>query len=197
MNRFVRPAAVAFGAGLLAAALATATSTGASAQATAKQAAPAKEAAPATPVIKQMALTEQQIQGVLDAHKEIDAIAAKMPDDPKKKPDPKLVAQLEDTAKKYGFASSAEYNDVVENISLVLAGMDPKSKTYVGSEALLKTQIAAVEADTKLAAKDKKAALDDLNEALKITDPPIENKGNTELVTKYYDKLSDALEEDE
>ena len=41
--------------------------------------------------------------------------------------------------------------------------------------------------------KDKKEALADLNEALKSPAPPIENKGNIDLVAKYYDKLADAL----
>jgi hypothetical protein len=44
-------------------------------------------------------------------------------------------------------------------------------------------------------AKDKKEALADLNDALKSPGPAIENKGNIDLVTKYYDKLADALGE--
>ena len=39
--------------------------------------------------------------------------------------------------------------------------------------------------------------LADLNEAMKTPVPPIENKGNIDLVTKYYDKLADALGDDE
>jgi hypothetical protein len=46
-------------------------------------------------------------------------------------------------------------------------------------------------------AKDKKQALADLNEALKAPAPPIENKGNIDLVGKYYDKLADALGNDD
>ena len=46
-------------------------------------------------------------------------------------------------------------------------------------------------------AKDKKEALADLNEALKSPPPAIENKGNIDLVGKYYDKLADALGDDE
>ena len=37
--------------------------------------------------------------------------------------------------------------------------------------------------------KDKKAALDDLNAALKEPAPEIQNKGNIDLVVKNYDKL--------
>jgi hypothetical protein len=100
-------------------------------------------------------------------------------------------------AKKNGFASYDEYNNVVDNISIVLAGFDPATKKYVGTEALIKTQIAQVQADKKMPAKDKKQALADLDEALKSPAPPIENKGNIDLVAKYYDKLADALGDDQ
>jgi len=82
---------------------------------------------------------------------------------------------------------------VVDNISLVLGGIDPATKKYVGSEAVIKAQIAQVTADKKMSAKDKKEALGDLNEALKQKQPDIQNKGNIDLVLKYYDKLSEAL----
>jgi hypothetical protein len=113
------------------------------------------------------------------------------------KPDPKVIAQLEAVAKKNGFASYGEYANVVANISLVLAGFDSATKKYVGSEAVIKSQIAEVEADKKMSAKDKKEALADLNEELKTPESPIENKGNIDLIAKYYDKLADLLGEDQ
>jgi hypothetical protein len=153
------------------------------------------QSADAAPVMKQMALTDQQIEGVLAAQKDMDAITEKLPDNAK--PDPKVTAQLEAVAKKHGFASYDEYNDVIDNISLVLAGFDPATKKYVGSDAVIRAQIAQVEADNKMPAKDKKEALADLNQALKAPAPSIENKGNIDLVAKYYDKLADALGTDE
>jgi hypothetical protein len=149
----------------------------------------------APPPMKQMALTDKQIAGVLAAQKDIDAIIEKLPENAK--PDPKVVAQLEAVAKKNGFASYDEYTNVVENISLVLAGFDPATKKYVGSDAVIKSQIAQVEADKKMPAKDKKQALADLNEALKAPELPIENKGNTDLIAKYYNKLADLLGHDQ
>ena len=104
-------------------------------------------------------------------------------------------AQLDAVAKKNGFAGYDEYNSVVDNISLVLGGFDPATKKYVGTEAVIKAQIAQVQADKKMPAKDKKEALADLNEALKSPPPAIENKGNIDLVAKYYDKLAEALGE--
>ena len=159
-----------------------------------QQAAPPPPAAEA-PALKQMALTEKQIEQVLAAQKDVDAITDKIPENAK--PDPKIDAQLDAAVKKAGFASYDEYNNVVDNISLVLGGYDPATKKYVGAEAVMKSQIAAVQADKKMPAKDKKEALAELNEALKSPPPAIENKGNIDLVGKYYDKLLAALGDSE
>jgi hypothetical protein len=154
------------------------------------QQAPA-QAAPQQPApLKQIALTEAQIQGVLAATKEIDPIADKLDEN---KPDPKIVAQLDGIAKKNGFASYADYDLVVDNINLVLGGFDTTTKKYVGPEAVIRAQIAEVQADKKMSAKEKKEELEDLNAALKSPGPAVENKGNIDLVTKYYDKLAEAL----
>ena len=159
-------------------------------QAPAQAAPPPQQEAP----IKQMALTEAHIQNVLKATTEMDPITEKMDDD---KPDPKATAQLEAISKKNGFANYADYNLVVDNINLVLGGFDTTTKKYVGPEAVIRAQIAEVNADKKMSAKDKKEALADLNDALKSPGPALENKGNIDLVNKYYDKLVEALSESE
>jgi hypothetical protein len=195
MREFVRSTAAALGIAGLAVLIAIASAGGALAQA--KQAPPAQAAPPPAqpPAVKQMALTDKQIDGVLAAQKEMDAIIEKLPENAK--PDPKIATQLDGAAKKNGFGSYDEYNNVVDNISIVLAGFDPATKKYVGTDALIKTQIAQVQADKKMPPKDKKQALADLDEALKSPPPPIENKGNIDLVAKYYDKLADALGDDQ
>jgi len=167
-------------------------------QAPPKQAAPPAQAAPPPQQeapLKQVALTEAHVAGVLSAAKEIDPVTEKLPDDGKA-PDPKLIAQLDGIAKKNGFASFDDYNTVVDNITLVLSGFDAATKKYVGPEAVIKSQIAAVQADKKIPPKDKKEALADLNAALKSPQPVIENKGNIDLVTKHYDKLAETLSEE-
>ena len=196
MREFIRPAAVALSIACLALSIVVTSAGSALAQAK-QQSAPAQAAPPAgqPPALKQMALTDKQIQAVLVAQKDMDAITEKLADNAP--PDPKVTAQLDAVAKKNGFASYDEYNDVIDNISLVLGGFDPATKKYVGSETVIKAQIAQVQADKKMSAKDKKEALADLNEALKAPAPAIENKGNIDLVGKYYDKLADALGSDQ
>ena len=201
MREIFRPAVCALSVACLALAISAVSSGEVMAQAKQappKQSAPAQAAPPPAaeaPTVKQIALTEKQIEGVLAASKDVDAITDKIPDNAK--PDPKVDAQLDAAAKKNGFASYDEYNNVVDNISLVLGGFDPATKKFVGAEAVLKAQIAQLQADKKMPAKDKKEALADLNEALKSPPPAIENKGNIDLVAKYYDKLAEALGEGE
>jgi hypothetical protein len=197
MQEFVRPVAAALSVACLAAAIAIASAGDALAQAnqaSPKQTAPAPQQQPTVKPVKQMALTDKQIEGVLAAQKDMDEITAKLPDNPT--PD-KITAQLDGVARKNGFASYDEYTNVVGNISIVLAGFDPATKQYVGTDAVIKAQIAQVKADKEMSPSDKKEALAELNDALKAPVPPIENKGNIDLVAKYYDKLADALGDDQ
>jgi len=145
------------------------------------------------PALKQIALTDEQVEGVVAAQKEMNPITEKLPDNAPA--DPKVMAQLEAIAKKHGFASYDDYSVVINNISLVLSGIDPVSKKYVGSESVINSQIAQVEADKKMSASDKKQALEELNNALKTPEPPLENKGNIDLVLKYYDKLEAVMDQ--
>jgi hypothetical protein len=145
--------------------------------------------------LKQIALTQKQIDGVIAAQKDMDAITSKM--QPNTKPDPKVLGQMDAIAKKNGFANTDEYYTVMDNISLVYGGIDPATKKYVGSEAVIKSQIAEIQADKKMSASDKKEALDQLNQALKQPEPAVQNKGNIDLVVKNYDKLSAIVNEDQ
>jgi hypothetical protein len=194
MPALLRPALTALSVACLLSAASLASSGPALAQAK-QQAAPAQATPEQAPTLKQIALTDKQLDGVLAAQKDMDAIAEKLPENTA--PDAKVIAQLDGVAKKHGFASYDDYNNVVDNISLVLGGFDPTTKKYVGNEAVLKAQIAQVEADKKMPAKDKKEALDELNQALKTPAPAVENKGNIDLVGKYYDKLVAALGDDQ
>jgi hypothetical protein len=145
------------------------------------------------PELKQIALTQKQIDNVLASQKEMDAITQKLPQNAP--PSAKTIGQLDGIAKKHGFASYDDYNTVIGNISLVMDGLDPQTKKYIGSEAALKQQIEQVKADKTMSAADKKQALANLDMALKAKEPEIVNKGNIDLVIKNYDKLDAALGE--
>ncbi|MGY4450081.1 hypothetical protein ACVWZR_004741 [Bradyrhizobium sp. i1.3.1] len=86
MPALLRPALTAFGVACLLSAASLASSGTAFAQA--KQAAPVPQAAPAqAPSLKQIALTDKQLDGVLAAQKDMDAITEKLPREHRTRPE--------------------------------------------------------------------------------------------------------------
>lgn len=138
---------------------------------------------------KPVELTQKQIDGLLAAQPEI-ASAQPQSD----KPDPKAQAKLEAIVKKHGFASLDEYGAVADTVSIVIGGIDPEKKTYVGQTAIIQKQIADVQADKSMKPKDKADALKELKAALKAGDGEKPSAGNIDLVGKNYDKLAQALQ---
>lgn len=93
MPALLRPALTAFGVACLVSVATLASSGAVFAQ--------AQQAAPAQPALKQIALTDKQLDGVLAAQKDMDAITAKLPENTA--PDAKVIAQFDSVAKKRSF----------------------------------------------------------------------------------------------
>ena len=142
--------------------------------------------------VKQIKLTDQQIEGFINAQKDMSAVAEKMQSN-SDKPDPKVQAELESIAKKHGFASFQEYDDVAANISMVMAGIDPQSKAFTEPKVAIQKEIEEVQGDKSIPEKEKKQMLDELNEALKSAQP-IQHPANVELVKQYWDKIDAVLQ---
>ena len=152
------------------------------------------QAEPAQP--KEVALTQAQIDGVIAAQPEMQAIESKLPQGAEDKPDPKTEGKLEAVAKKNGFSGLGEYADVSSTIGLVIPGIDPDTKSYVGSQAVIKKQMAQVKADTSMPPKEKKEALDELSAAAQQSGgAPKPSQANIDLVTKNFDKLSATMQQ--
>ena len=150
----------------------------------------AQEATSPDENLKQIALTDAQIESFIGAQKEMAPIVAKAPE--ADKPDPKVMEQLEAVAKKYKFANYAEYDDVAGNIALVMSGIDPDTKKYVGPDAVIKKDIALIDSEN-LAASDKKRQLDEEQSKLKSLPEPVKFPANIDLVVKNYDKINAAM----
>src|SRR6476620_11107534 len=150
----------------------------------------AQEATSPDENLKQIALTDAQIESFIAAQKEMVPIVAKAPK--ADKPDPRVMEQLEAVAKKYKFANYAEYDDVAENIGLVMSGIDPDTRKYVGPDAVIKKDIAFIDSE-KLPPNDKKGQLEELQSELKSPPDPVTFPANIDLVVKNYDKLIAAL----
>ena len=151
-------------------------------------------AAPADAAPKPVELTQAQIDNAVATQKAIHAFEEKQPQAKDDKADPKADAALDAIVKKNGFASMDAYANVSATIGMVMAGVDPETKAYVGPAAVIKKQISEIQGDTKMAPKDKKEALEELNGALKTaaTDKP--SAGNIALVSKNYDALSQGMD---
>jgi hypothetical protein len=142
--------------------------------------------------VKQIPLTAKHVEGFIAAQKDMATVAEKMQGN-SDKPDPKVQAELESIAKKHGFASFAEYDDVAANISMVMAGIDPQSREFTEPKVAIQKEIDEVKGDTTIPEKEKKQMLEELAEALK-TAQPIQHPENIELVKKYWEKIDAVLQ---
>ena len=141
--------------------------------------------------VKQIKLTEKHIQNFITAHEEM----AKLYDGADlDKPDPKVDAQAEAVAKKNGFASLAEHEVVLMNISMIMSGLDPQTKNFTEPPEQIKEVIAALKVDKAVPEAEKKEYLGQLEAALKNA-KPIQFKENIALVVKYLDKLPPLMEQ--
>ncbi len=139
---------------------------------------------------KEIRLTDKQIRGFIAAAKDM----AKLYDGANPDtPDPKVEAQAEAVAKKNGFASLAEYDDVVTNITLIMSAIDPQTKKFTEPPEQIKKEIAALKADKTVPEAEKKQELVHLEAALK-TAKPVQFKENIALVVKYFDQLSPLMQ---
>ena len=192
MRATLTPTLLALGLALAAPGLAVAQSAPAASPAAPQ--APAADAAADAAAVQQIALTPALIDQFVAANKDLNAILDKLPEGTDQ-PDPATLAKLDTTAQKYKFTNYKQYDDVETNIGIAMAGIDPQTKQYIGPEAVIKKQIAQVQADKQIAAKDKKDTIDQLNAALP-TIPKLQFPGNSDLVAKNYDRLNETMPQD-
>ena len=140
--------------------------------------------------VKQIKLTDKHIQGFMAAYEDIAKVYDGAESD---KPDPKAEAQAEAVAKKHGFASLAQYEDVSMNISMIMSGIDPQTKKFTEPPEQIKNEIAALKADKSIPETEKKEDLTQLEAELKNA-RPIQFKENIALVLKYFDELAPIMQ---
>jgi hypothetical protein len=147
--------------------------------------------ATAQEVVKQIKLTDKHIQNFMAAYEDI----AKLYDgaESDKPEDPKVEALAAAVAKKNGFASLAQYDDVLTNITMIMSGIDPQTKKFTEPPEQVKNEIAALKADKSVPEADKKEGLAQLETALKNA-KPIQFKENIALVLKYFDQLAPFMQ---
>ena len=140
--------------------------------------------------MKQIKLTDKHIQGFMAAYEDIAKVYDGAESD---KPDPKAEAQAAAVAKKYGFASLAQYDDVSMNISMIMSGIDPQTNKFTEPPEQIKNEIAALKADKSIPEAEKKEELTQLEAELKNA-RPVQFKENIALVQKYFDQLAPIMQ---
>jgi hypothetical protein len=142
--------------------------------------------------IKQIKLTEQHIQGFIASQKELSAMVDRL-QQAGDKPDPELQAELEALAKRHGFASFAELDDVAANISVVMAGLDPQTGDYSDPLDTIKQEMEDIKADASIPENDKRQMLEEMTAALRTT-APLQYRENVEVVKKHRAEIEKVLQ---
>lgn len=142
----------------------------------------------------QVVLNDGLVKGFIAAQKDVAAIAPKL----QKAGDnvsPELEAELDALAKKHGFKSFEELEDVSFTINLVMDGYDADSGNFNEPKEQLKKELAAVKADKSIPADEKSGLVADLEAALKST-PALQHKENVAVVKKNKAAIDKATGRD-
>jgi hypothetical protein len=151
-------------------------------------------ASAATPdMIQQIKLSDKTIESFIAAQKDMAKVAEKMQGSGSDKPDASHQKELDAVAAKHGFKDFGEFDDVAANVLMIMAGIDPSNGSFTDPVDSIKKEIAEVTADKAIKEADKKQMLEELNEALKVTQP-VKFKENIELVKKYREKIDAVLQ---
>jgi hypothetical protein len=146
------------------------------------------------PQFKQVRLTEKHIKGYISAQKQLTPLASKL-EGSGDSPDPALQKQVEQIAKSNGFSTLDEFAEVGANISMVLAGLDPKTGQFTEPPDLIRKEMEEVKQDKQMSQRDKDQALTAMQQALKAA-TPTQFKENVTLVKKYQKELDQVLGEE-
>jgi hypothetical protein len=82
---------------------------------------------------------------------------------------------------------------VSTNMTMIISGIDPRTKNFIEPPEQIKKQIAALRADKSVPEADKKERIAQLESALKVA-KPIQFKENIALVLKYFDQLAPIMQ---
>ena len=141
---------------------------------------------------KQIKLTEKHVEAFIAAQKDMSAVVEKMQAGTAAKPNAAYDIELEAVTKKHGFRSFSEYEDVAATISIVMASIDPQSKTFMDPQTAIKKEIDDLRTDATIPDDEKKHLMEELQQALKAAQP-IQFPSNIDLVRKYFDRIDAAL----
>lgn len=142
----------------------------------------------------QVKLTDGLVKGYVAAQKDLAAMAPKLKA-AGDKPSDAIDAELDGIAKKHGFQSYEELEDVGFTISLVLDGYDSASGNFNDPKEQLAKELATVKADKSIPAAEKKELVADLEDAVKNA-KPVQHKESIAVVKKHREAIEKATGRD-
>jgi len=142
--------------------------------------------------VKQIKLSEKQVLGFIASQKDLASIAGKI-QAAGEKPDSALQGELEGIAKKHGFQSFNELDEVAANISIVMAGLDPQTGEFTDPVEALKKELIDVKGDSTIPDADKKQLITELEDAIQNT-PSVQNAENIALVKTHRAEIEKSLQ---
>lgn len=143
---------------------------------------------------KQIELNDKLVTSFIAAQKDFEPLANKLIEGGDE-PDAALTKELEDIAKKHGFASFAEFEDVGANITLILDGLDRSSGEFTDPIEKMKKELEDIKADDSIPADDKKLAIDDLTQEIAASEP-LKFQGNIDVVKKHVAEIEALIPEE-
>ncbi len=136
---------------------------------------------------KQVRLTEAQVASYLKAHSELRSVMDKI-DKAGEQPDPKLIGELEALAKKHGFESFDQLDNVAATVSFMVGGFDFETGAFSEPRKVMQDEVAALKEDKTMPAEERTALIKELEEAIATT-PDVAHKSNIPIVKKYLKQL--------
>ena len=127
---------------------------------------------------EQVPMTDAQVKGYIAASPRLSELFDRM-DSAGTNPDPKLDAELEKIARKHGFNSYDELENIGSNIGFVLSGINDGS--FREPLEVLKEELAAVQQDPSLESEEKKQLIASIKESIELT-PKLKYPGNVDVV---------------
>lgn len=143
---------------------------------------------------KQIELNDKLVTSFIAAQKDFAPLASKLVEGGES-PDAALTKELEDIARKHGFASFAEFEDVGANITLILDGLDRSSGEFTDPIEKMKKELEDIKADDTIPPEDKKLAIDDLTQEIAASQP-LQHIGNIDVVKKHVAEIEALIPEE-
>ena len=149
--------------------------------------------------INQVRISEAQVKGFIAAQKDLAPMSAELQKAAESgNITPALQSKLDAVAKKHGFKSLTELDDVTDNIQMIMSGIDPQSGEFKMSADEIKKELQAeideIKKDTSIPADEKKQLIAEREAGLK-TAGEVKYPDNIALVKKYSKQIEEALQQ--